>query len=107
MAVAIIMRLADVDPETYDALGEELGVNENPPEGLIFHWAGEVDGDWTLNDVWSRASSSTASPPITSCRRCRGSPASGPRRRRSPSRGCTTTSSPDDGHRRPAYSPDG
>jgi len=52
MAVAMIMRLADVDPETYDALGEELGVNENPPEGLIFHWAGEVDGDWTLNDVW-------------------------------------------------------
>lgn len=52
MAVAIIMRFRDLDAQIYDALGAELGVNENPPEGLIFHWAGEVNGAWTLNDVW-------------------------------------------------------
>ena len=23
-----------------------------PPDGLVFHWAGDVDGKWTVTDVW-------------------------------------------------------
>ena len=54
MAVAI--RTTDfpigVGPETYDRVNAEMGIEGEPPEGLIFHWAGEVDDKWTIIDVW-------------------------------------------------------
>jgi hypothetical protein len=54
MAVAI--RTTDFPQGTgtdmYDAVNAEMGVASDPPEGLIFHWAGEVDGKWTITDVW-------------------------------------------------------
>jgi hypothetical protein len=54
MAVAI--RTTDfpegVGTPLYDGVQAELGAENNPPEGLIFHWAGEVDGKWTITDVW-------------------------------------------------------
>jgi hypothetical protein len=54
MAVAI--RSTDfpeeVGPDTYDAINAEMGVEDDVPAGLIFHWAGEVDGKWTITDVW-------------------------------------------------------
>jgi hypothetical protein len=54
MAVAIITTdfPAGVGPDVYDAVGAVLGVEADPPEGLIFHWAGEVDGTWTFSEVW-------------------------------------------------------
>jgi hypothetical protein len=36
----------------YDGVQAEMGVSNDPPEGLIFHWVGEVDGKWTVTDVW-------------------------------------------------------
>jgi hypothetical protein len=36
----------------YDQVSTEMDVANNPPEGLLFHWAGEVDGKWTITDVW-------------------------------------------------------
>ena len=58
MAVAI--RTTDfppgVGPDTYDAVNAEMDMVSKPVDGLIFHWAGEVDGKWTITDVWeSRA----------------------------------------------------
>src|SRR5215211_138626 len=54
MAVAI--RTTDFPPgvgtETYDGVQAELDAANNPPEGLIFHWAGEMDGKWTTMNVW-------------------------------------------------------
>jgi hypothetical protein len=54
MAVAI--RTTDfppgVGPDTYDRVNAEMNVEGDPPDGLIFHWAGEVDGKWTIIDVW-------------------------------------------------------
>jgi hypothetical protein len=54
MAVAI--RTTDfpegVGPDTYDGVQAEMDIANDPPEGLIFHWAGEVDGKWTVMDVW-------------------------------------------------------
>ncbi len=52
MAVGIISNFGPGTGETYDAMRAEMGVDENPPEGLIFHWAGSVDGNWTITDVW-------------------------------------------------------
>ena len=54
MAVAI--RTTDfpegVGTEMYDGVNAEMDVANNPPEGMIFHWVGEVDGKWTITDVW-------------------------------------------------------
>lgn len=54
MAVAI--RTTDfpegVGTPLYDGVQAEMDIANNPPEGLIFHWAGEVDGKWTVMDVW-------------------------------------------------------
>ena len=54
MAVAI--RTTDfpegAGPDLYDGVQAVLDVANNPPDGLIFHWAGEVDGKWTITDVW-------------------------------------------------------
>jgi hypothetical protein len=54
MAVAI--RTTDfpeaVGTDLYDGVSAELDIASNPPEGLIFHWAGEVDGKWTINNLW-------------------------------------------------------
>jgi hypothetical protein len=54
MAVAI--RTTDfpegVGTSMYDGVNAEMDIANDPPEGLIFHWAGEVDGKWTITDVW-------------------------------------------------------
>jgi hypothetical protein len=54
MAVAI--RTTDfpggVGTDLYDGVSAELDLANNPADGLIFHWAGEVDGKWTVNNVW-------------------------------------------------------
>jgi hypothetical protein len=46
MAVAI--RTTDfpegVGPNVYDGVRAEMGIENDPPPGLIFHWAGEVEG---------------------------------------------------------------
>jgi hypothetical protein len=53
--VAVAIRTTDF-PETggniYEQVSAKLDVANNPPEGLIFHWVGDVDGKWTVNDVW-------------------------------------------------------
>jgi hypothetical protein len=36
----------------YDGVQAEMDIVSNPPKGLLFHWAGEVDGKWTITDVW-------------------------------------------------------
>jgi hypothetical protein len=41
-----------VTAEIYDAVNAKAGVDENPPEGLLMHTAGEVDGQWQIVDVW-------------------------------------------------------
>lgn len=57
VAVAII-RITQppmLDRETYDAVNAKVGVDENPPEGLLMHSAGEVDGRFQIVDVWESA----------------------------------------------------
>jgi hypothetical protein len=52
MPVLRITRPPMVTAETYDAVNEKMGVDEQPPEGLIVHTAGAVDGQWQIVDVW-------------------------------------------------------
>ncbi|MEA2376905.1 MAG: hypothetical protein QOK00_876 [Thermoleophilaceae bacterium] len=53
MAVAIVTTdFPDgVGTEMYDAVQAEVGLSD-PPPGLIFHWAGWVDGKWTITNLW-------------------------------------------------------
>jgi hypothetical protein len=54
--VAVAIRTTDfperVGTEMYDGVQAALDIASNPPDGLLFHWAGEVDGKWTVMDVW-------------------------------------------------------
>ena len=52
MAIVRITRPPMVTAETYDAVNVKAGVDENPPEGLLVHAAGDVDGQWQIVDVW-------------------------------------------------------
>jgi hypothetical protein len=38
--------------DMYDGVTREMDIANDPPDGLIFHWSGEVDGAWTITDVW-------------------------------------------------------
>jgi hypothetical protein len=36
----------------YDAVTAQMGIANNPPEGLIFHSAGELEGRFQVFSVW-------------------------------------------------------
>ena len=55
MPVAMIQEWAEGTGDTtnYDAINEHMGVRDNPPEGLIVHTAGVLDGGgFRVFDVW-------------------------------------------------------
>jgi hypothetical protein len=41
-----------VGTEMYDGVNAAMDIANNPPAGMLFHWAGEVGGKWTISDVW-------------------------------------------------------
>jgi hypothetical protein len=56
MAVGIRIKLAGVDVEQFDKVEAAVDGHGNPPEGLIFHASGPIDGGWGVLDFWeSRA----------------------------------------------------
>jgi hypothetical protein len=46
------IRRASHGPEQYDATSKAGDFKNNPPEGLIVHTAGEVDGGFQVIDIW-------------------------------------------------------
>jgi hypothetical protein len=38
--------------EMYDTVDAQLGIEADPPEGLIFHSAGPIEGGWGIIDFW-------------------------------------------------------
>lgn len=56
MAVGLRITFSDGTQQQYDAVNERMGIEAQPPEGLIFHVAGPLEGGWVIADVWeSRA----------------------------------------------------
>jgi hypothetical protein len=55
MAIIRIIRPPMLTADVYEAVNARAEVNENPPEGLLIHTAGEVDGEWQIVDVWQSA----------------------------------------------------
>jgi hypothetical protein len=52
MAVGIRQRINGIGAEQVDRLNAEIDPDGNPPEGLVFHVSGPVDGGWQVIDVW-------------------------------------------------------
>jgi len=52
MAVGIRLKLAGVTADQMDALNAAIDPEGNPPDGLVFHSSGPVDGGWGVLDFW-------------------------------------------------------
>jgi hypothetical protein len=52
MAVCTTLRFNGATPGQYESIHTHLKVQVDPPEGLILHAAGPVDGGWAMFDVW-------------------------------------------------------
>ncbi|MGE5281638.1 MAG: hypothetical protein ACM3N0_04815 [Chloroflexota bacterium] len=52
MAIGLWISFADGTQEQYEAVNAEIGVEESPPEGLIFHSAGPAEAGWNVIDFW-------------------------------------------------------
>lgn len=52
MAIGLWISFEGGTQEQYDAVNAEMGAEENPPEGLVFHGAGPMEGGWNAIDFW-------------------------------------------------------
>jgi hypothetical protein len=52
MAVGIRIKLAGVTREQFDVIERSVDPDANPPDGLIFHASGPIDGGWGVIDFW-------------------------------------------------------
>ncbi len=52
MAIIRILQPQLIDRDTYDKVNEQMDVDATPPEGLLVHSAGDVDGVWQIVDLW-------------------------------------------------------
>jgi hypothetical protein len=52
MAVGLRIKLDGGTQEMYDAVDAKLDVEGDPPEGLIFHSGGPIEGGWGVIDFW-------------------------------------------------------
>ena len=52
MAVIRIVQPPMVTKEMYDEVNARMDIDSTPPDGLIMHSAGEVDGSFQIVDVW-------------------------------------------------------
>jgi hypothetical protein len=55
MPVAVLQEMQGVTADRYDAVNEKMDVANDPPEGLIFHTGGPMEGGWRIFDVWESA----------------------------------------------------
>ena len=50
MAIGIRGKLAGVTAEQFEAM--DAAVGSDPPDGLIFHASGPIEGGWQVLDFW-------------------------------------------------------
>lgn len=50
MAIGIRGKLPGVTQEQFESMDSAVG--SDPPEGLIFHASGPIDGGWGILDFW-------------------------------------------------------
>ena len=52
MAVGLRIRCDGGAQGQYEEIHSRMRIDENPPEGMIFHSAGPIDGGWGVIDFW-------------------------------------------------------
>ena len=52
MAIVYVQDNTPVDVDTYNRINETMGVQDDPPEGLILHTACKTDAGLAFVDVW-------------------------------------------------------
>ncbi len=52
MAVGLWISFAGGTQEQYDNVQGQMGIDADPPEGLIFHSSGPMEGGWNVIDFW-------------------------------------------------------
>jgi hypothetical protein len=52
MAIGLRIKLPGGSAEMYDTVDGNLGIDTDPPEGLIFHSAGPIEDGWGVIDFW-------------------------------------------------------
>jgi hypothetical protein len=52
MAVGIRQKIAGMTAEQIDRLNAAIDPDGNPPDGLLFHASGPLDGGWGVIDFW-------------------------------------------------------
>jgi hypothetical protein len=52
MAIGLWIKFAGGTQEEYEAANAQMGVEDEPPVGLIFHAAGPMGEDWNVIDFW-------------------------------------------------------
>jgi hypothetical protein len=52
MPTAMLMAWPEATKEQYDQVMDHLGLDENPPEGALFHVAGVEGGTLRVLDLW-------------------------------------------------------
>lgn len=52
MAVGIRLKLVGTTAEQFEQLRAAIDPDGNPPDGLIFHASGPVEGGWGVIDFW-------------------------------------------------------
>jgi hypothetical protein len=56
MAICFITEPQGVNVEMYDRVRADIGMDANPPDGLIVHGAGQGgDGKWRVIEMWDSA----------------------------------------------------
>jgi hypothetical protein len=55
MAIVRIVQPQMITTEIYDQVNAKMGIEDSPPDGLIVHTAGFVDGVFQIVDVWESA----------------------------------------------------
>jgi hypothetical protein len=52
MAIGLRLKFDGGTQDQYDALHSHMSIDDAPPEGLIFHSAGPIEGGWGVIDFW-------------------------------------------------------
>ncbi len=52
MAVTLFMRVPELSLDRYDAMMLSLGLDANPPAGMVLHFAAEATGAVNVVEIW-------------------------------------------------------
>ena len=52
MAIGLRLKFEGGTQDQYEAIHSHMGIDGDPPEGMIFHSAGPIEGGWGIIDFW-------------------------------------------------------